>query len=213
MGLQASVCECYGEVHMGNPSLRGMIQLPEWDSQFVAKSTRHMRHMNVYRTGRASVICLVPWGQAAVLGTIGAERHSFTTGVFFCGLSVLFVLEQAGWVVKRRNGRRLCFCLLETLPALPVLCGSCMLWSLVPSGNLVLAIGLWWLTGFVLALVRYVARRWALREAVLQTRDHKLFKRRSGRLSKRTITCLESIPGLMTFSATRRLTGLSRSAK
>jgi Zn-dependent protease with chaperone function len=72
------------------------------------------------------------------------------------------------------------------MPALMVFCGSCMLWSLVTSGNIAIAIGLWWLTGFVLGLIRYLVRRWALKEAVLKTKKYKLFGRRVGRLSKRT---------------------------
>ena len=109
-----------------------------------------------------------------------------TIGIFFCILSILCVLEQALWSVKRHNNRRTAFCLLGTLPVLWVLCGSCMLWSFIPSGHLVLAIGLWWLTGFALVLVRYVTRRWAFKEAVLQTEKYKLFGRRVGRFSKRT---------------------------
>lgn len=127
----------------------------------------------------------MPWGQAAVFGTFFRQHHLFTIGVFFGILCVLVVLEQTLWAIKRRNGRRMCFRLLATLPELGLLCGSCMLWLLLFPGNLALAIGIRWLTGFLLALIRYVARRWALKEAVLQTKNYKLFGRRVGRFSKR----------------------------
>ncbi len=163
-----------------------MIELPEWDSEFVAKSKRYTRYMNAYRTGCTLFVFLVPWGQAVVFGTIFSQRHLLTIGVFFCVLGILLVSEQALWAIKRRNGRRMCFRLLATLPELGLLCGSCMLWLLLSPGNLALAIGVWWVTGFLLALIRYVARRWALKEAVLQTKNYKLFGRRVGRFSKRS---------------------------
>lgn len=162
-----------------------MIQLPEWDPAFVARSKRYTRRMNAYRAGRTLLVFLALWGQAAVLGINLRQRHLFVIGVFFCILGILFVSEQTLWAIKRRNGRRMCFSLLATLPELGLLCGSCMLWLLLSPGNLALAIGVWWVTGFLLALIRYVARRWALKEAVLQTKNYKLFGRRVGRFSKR----------------------------
>jgi Zn-dependent protease with chaperone function len=77
------------------------------------------------------------------------------------------------------------FRLLGTFPKLVLLCLSTTLWWVLFPGQIALAIGVWWVTGFLLAVIRYLVRRWALKEAVLQMKDYKLFGRRIGRFSKR----------------------------
>jgi len=163
----------------------GMVQLPEWDSEFVNRSKRCTRQTNLYRAGRTIVILLLPWTLWTVLGIINAELHAFIVVSFFATLCVLYVAEQGILAIKRRNSRRMIFHLIQTLPTLVLLCGSCVLWWFLFPGHIAVAIGLWWVTGFLLALLRYVARCWALREGVLQTKDYRLFGRRVGRFSKR----------------------------
>jgi Zn-dependent protease with chaperone function len=161
-----------------------MIRLPEWDSQFVAKSKWYTLIMNLYESGRAFIVLIIPWGLAVLRITPGMY-HLYTIILFFCILCVLFTLEQAVWAVKRRNQRRMVFRLFETLPELVLLCISCMLWWLFFPGNILQAIAIWWLMGIALVLIRYASRRWALNEATLQTKDYRLFGRRLGRFSKR----------------------------
>lgn len=161
-----------------------MIQLPEWDSDFIAKSKRYTITMNLYGLGRIFVVLLIPCG-LSLLRIHSDEHHITTIILFFCILGVLFILEQALWAVKRHNTRRMFFNLLHTMPELGLLCCSCIfLWLFFP-GNILLSIAVWWIMGIALILSRYVWRRWALNEAILKTKDYKLFGRRLGRFTKR----------------------------
>ncbi len=75
--------------------------------------------------------------------------------------------------------------MLDAAPSLIIHCGACLLWWLLFPGQIALALGIWWVSGFLWALARYVVRNWALKEAVLKAKDYKLFGRRTGRSSKR----------------------------
>ena len=161
-----------------------MIKLPEWDSDFTAKSKQYTLTMNLYESGRLVIVLMIPWGQS-LLRIHSDEHHISTIIVFFCILCVLFVLEQALWAIKRHNTRRMFFNLLRTVPELGLLCCSCIfLWLFFP-GNIFLSIAVWWIVGIALILSRYVWRRWALNEAIIQTKDYRLFGRRLGRFTKR----------------------------
>jgi Zn-dependent protease with chaperone function len=87
-----------------------------------------------------------------------------------------------------------------------LLCGLCVYWWLLFPGHIALAIGAWWAFGVFLALSRYAWRRWALAEAVLQTKDYRLFGRRTGRSVKRTKHDRASLYVLSEDSAFRRYT-------
>lgn len=164
-----------------------MIWQPEWDSEFVEQARRYTRRMNTYKAGRTLLLIVAPSGLAATrfFGMSVREHPYLLILLFFCTIAVLFTLEQAIRAIKRRKKRRFVFRLLETISKLVVLCFSTMLWWLIFPGHIAFAIGTWWLTGFFWALIRYVVIRWALKEAILQTKDYKLFGRRIGRFSKR----------------------------
>jgi len=168
--------------------LAGMIDLPEWDSQFITRARRYTRWMNLYSVGRTLIVFAVPWGLA--LDTSFSDPPS--TGqtfwlilVFFCVVFVLFLVDEILWDPKLRRKRRLLYRSAETLSELALLCLLTIYWWLVFPGHIALAIGAWWIGGIALALIRYVVRRWALREAVLLTKDYKLFGHRTGKFSKR----------------------------
>jgi len=168
--------------------LAGMIDLPEWDSQFIARAKRYTRWMSLYSVGCILIVFAVPWGLALAtsLGALSTERVFRTILLFFCILSVLFVVEGVLWDPKLRRRRRLAYRSAEALPEFALLCSFTIYWWLVFPGHIALALGAWWVGGIVLVLIRYAVRRWALREAVLLTKDYKLFGHRTGKFSKRT---------------------------
>jgi Zn-dependent protease with chaperone function len=164
-----------------------MIDLPEWDSQFITRAKRYTRWMNLYSVGRVVILLAVPWGLV-----LASRVHPRLAGwafrfilLFFLTISIFFIVERFLWDPKLRQKRRLAYRLAETLPELVVLCLLTLYWWLVFPGHVALAIGAWWVGGIALALIRYVVRRWALREAVLLTDDYKLFGHRTGKFSKR----------------------------
>lgn len=164
-----------------------MIGLPEWDLQFVARARRYTRWMNLYSVGRTLTILAVS-GALELATTLGFLPTGWGFGpivLFFGVISVLFLLDEILWDPKLRRKRRLVYESAETLPELVLLCLLTMYWWLVFPGHIALAIGAWWIGGIALALIRYVTRRWALREAVLLTKDYKLFGHRTGKFSKR----------------------------
>lgn len=164
-----------------------MIALPEWESGFVRRSRRYTRRLNTYAAARFFVVLAIPWVLAlASFWGLGIVDRSFVTiALFFATVLVLFVAEKAAWAIKHRQKRRTISALLHTVPELALLCGLCVYWWLLFPGHIALAIGAWWAFGFLLALWRYAWRRWALADAILQTKDYRLFGRRTGRSVKR----------------------------
>ncbi len=164
-----------------------MIALPEWESDFVRRSRRCTRRRNAYAAVRFLAVLVVPWTLAlASSWGLGVVGRSFLAIVSFFGVVViLFVAEQVAWAVKRRQKRRAISALLCTVPELVLLCGLCVYWWLLFPGHIALAIGAWWAFGLLLGLWRYVWRRWALAEGIVQTKDYRLFGRRAGRSVKR----------------------------
>ncbi len=165
-----------------------MIAMPEWESDFVRRSRRYTRRLNAYAAARFLVVLAIPWALAmASSWRPGIAGNSFQTIVlFFAILVILYIAEQVTRAVKPRRRRCAISALLRVVPELVLLCGVCMYWWLLFPGHIALAIGAWWAFGVFLALSRYAWRRWALSEAVLQTRDYRLFGRRTGRSVKRT---------------------------
>jgi len=105
--------------------------------------------------------------------------------LFFCTGAVLFTAEAVTWAIRRRRRRWLIYRLLSVLPELLLLCLATMLWWLLFPGHIALAIGVWWAIGIFLILSRHVTRTRALKEAVLVTKDYRLFGRQMGRSLKR----------------------------
>jgi Zn-dependent protease with chaperone function len=167
--------------------LVSMIDLPEWDSQFIARAKRYTRWMNLYSVGRALIVLIVPCGLAltASSGSLSAQWGFRPILLFFAVLSVLLLVDEVLWDPKLRRKRRLVYRSAGTLSELALLCLLTVYWWLVFPGHIALALGAWWVGGIALALIRYVMRMWALREAVLLTKDYKLFGHRTGKFSKR----------------------------
>jgi Zn-dependent protease with chaperone function len=164
-----------------------MIELPEWDSQFVIRAKRYTMRRHLYDVGRTMILWAIPWG-LALATSLGffSQGQSFAIILwFFCATFGFFVMDQILRDPMLRRRRRLIFRLLGTLPELMLLCLLTMYWWLVFPGHIALAIGAWWVGGIGLVMGRYLVRTWALREAILQTKDYKLFAHKTGRFSKR----------------------------
>jgi Zn-dependent protease with chaperone function len=89
------------------------------------------------------------------------------------------------WTARHRSIRRLLFGIAKTIPMLIILYCTTMLSWLIFNRYVLFVFPVWWAVGFILALARHVSRKWALAEAVLQTKDYKLFGRRMTRFLKR----------------------------
>lgn len=180
-----------------------MIALPEWESDFVRRSRRHTRKADAYAVVRFLMVFAAPWGLALTsFWGIGGADHAFRMiAIFFAVVVMLFGGEQIGRGVWRRQKRRAISALFYTVPELALLCALCIYWWLLFPGHIALAIAAWWAFGVFLGLSRYAWRRWALAEAVLQTRDYRLFGRRVGRSVKRAKHDKASLYGLAQKSA------------
>ena len=163
-----------------------MISLPEWDSDSVVRSRRRTRRMYLYDAARMFSLLVIPWGLAAVFPVDGSPVFSFHMILaFFCTVTGLFAVEAGITAIRKRRRRWLLYRLFSTLPELLLLCAGTMLWWLRLPVHVALAIGIWWAIGVFLVLSRYAARRWAMKEATLVTKDYRLFGRQVGRALKR----------------------------
>lgn len=164
-----------------------MIELPQWDPLFVSQAKRYTRRMNLYRVMHILILSTVPWMLARTVDS-GSPlgRYTFRVILLFFGATVLLFLgERLLYDPKLRRKRRLVFRTVSAIPELSLLSLLSAYWWLVFPGHIALAIGAWWLGGLALAVSRYITRRWALREATLQTEDYRLFGHRVGKFTKR----------------------------
>ncbi|MHC4519438.1 MAG: M48 family metallopeptidase [Planctomycetota bacterium] len=162
-----------------------MLTLPEWDQEFTAQSKRYTLRLNAYKSGRVLVMFMIPWTLAMLFGLNLGARPFLAITLFFVALLASYTIEQIVWGLCRRQKRRTMSALLGAIPELLLLWVLCAYWWLLFPGHIALAIGAWWAFGVLLALHRYVWRTWALRKAVLKTKDYRLYGRRTGRLTKR----------------------------
>jgi hypothetical protein len=138
--------------------------------------------MYLYAAVRMLILLLIPWRLAPrALASRPAGAHSFCSVLFFFGVvAVLFTPETVALAVRRGRRRWSIFRLLSVLSELLPLCLAIVLWWLLFPGHIALAIGIWWATGVFLIVSRYITRTWALKEAVLVTKDYRLFGRQMG---------------------------------
>jgi hypothetical protein len=110
--------------------LVSMIDLPEWDSQFIARAKRYTRWMNLYSVGRALIVLIVPCGLAltASSGSLSAQWGFRPILLFFAVLSVLLLVDEVLWDPKLRRKRRLVYRSAGTLSELALLCLLTVYW-------------------------------------------------------------------------------------
>jgi len=141
--------------------------------------------MNLYVVGRTMTPLAIPWGlslAASPGGTMTGQAFGIIL-LFFCAVFVAFAVNETLWALKYHWKKRLVFRLAAALPEIVLLCLLTLSWWLVFPGHIALAIGAWWVGGILLILIRYAARKWALHEAILHTKDYRLFGHRTGRFS------------------------------
>ena len=88
-----------------------MIQLPEWNSEFTSKSKRYTWMMSLYLVGRGIILMGVPWGLALAISeklSLG-QKPIIMIPLVFSFISILFIVEQGMWALKRRDKRRRTF--------------------------------------------------------------------------------------------------------